>query len=1675
MLPNPATPLPLPSMPTSNSDARGSVPQNPGHNLLGGICLATMVAVASAAQAAPGAPDAISSTPPQSIESQQSDAQAIATLFEQARFWEENRRGDLAISTYQRVLSNDPNNAAAVYNIGRLLILDGRLDDARKYLARLKGLEDPKGYAERLSADIENSQMDAAMLGEARARARKGLTEDAADIYKKLFAGREITGPLAIEYYQTLAGLEDHWDEARAGLEKMVKDEPGNMRAKLALGEILSYRPSTRRDSLRLLVEVSKDKDYSAQALDSLKNALLWLDGSEEDMEAFDFYLSKRPNDREVAQKYSVAMAPYDPKSPARSKATAFRLLRQNKVTEAEEEFNKLLADDSKDADLYAGLGIVRLRQEKFAEAENLIERAIKIDPKLAKNYKAALNSAEFWGTFRNASLLVEKGDLDQARAALARLKPSAPDDQREVDLLSATLAFKDHDYRRAVTIYRRVLDNNPHNDRAVAGLVDLYIQTGDFRALSDFHDELAAAGGAQGLSTQGAAAFWRATAHLEERKHRYDNAAAAFRQAIQADSGSPWMRLEFATFYVDRGQTAGADNVMATITSKANPTPDEAYASAIYYERLKNWPRGIAALTGIPLDERTADMKGEMTRLRFLRDVSAAVQRGLVGDRSGAARQLLALNNDGPALADKTALIAAAFEQMQDYDPAVRLIRQDLSNGVAMTPDVGLTYGRILIGAEQFGAAQTVLDQISARPDGLTARQGDDLTALQNAFFLKAGLAAMAKLDYPRAYSYLSAAHKAQPKNAAILRALGEWGDKTNRDGEALTYYRAALDVNPKDMDAVRGAVGAALRGDKIPVAVDVLDHALDKMPRNPELYELVADVARAKGDVRMAVDALARARELRRRPGPQGSAVQVHPSAKFAPARAIAAAREGAMTAAVYRPEVDGPVFITASAKESGSDGLTTQDLLSGQGLSDDLNAEIDSLRDAPKASAKAPARSASGSAVVQFGSHSSELTIDADMLVDLAEAYLAKGRYAQAEKSMTVLDGAQLSDSLRHRADAVLYKSAMTLAKAAVDAKALDAARPHLAILAGHFPKDTPVLLLFARSAEMTGDHDKAAGFYLSALQVKPDALEAYLGAGANYLESGKTAEAGKLVSTGLEKFPSSVALNYLNGKVAKADGRKRDALASFIKAKELLASAKAPATAEPKSVIGSADDTKLSRIAPAAGGSAEEPVDQPDPSAFARDLEDPDTAPPAASSSALDSLRDHLYPRDGDQMAQAETADGDTSSSAQSLRDRLRSLGDDEPARSAPDNRQKPAPSRYADRAPRPSNPSPRYRNSGASDVDWQLAELQAQINPFLKQGFQIRWRSGDAGMSELFEAKAPFAFNVSPTAGRLQFQIEPVFLNAGTIGPDPFKIRYFGTLALVPEASRTEPTNVDSAGGVGFDLNYTVGGFTAQVGVTPLGFETTDITGKLSFSHSFDSGFNFGLSAARQPVTDSILSYAGLKDPVTGLVMGGVMANTMTLHLGIDAPEFGFYVDAKYGIYDGHNVQQNEGLEANSGFYLTVFDDDESSLQTGFNITYLTFQHNQRYFTFGQGGYFSPHQFISASLPLDYKSTSDRLNLVIGGAIGVQHYTEEATVFFPTRPDLQIALSAFELLQPNVFDKASKTSLTGRANASVDYKLTPSLIVGGGLRVERTSGWTEATANFGLTYRFGIVP
>jgi hypothetical protein len=292
---------------------------------------------------------------------------------------------------------------------------------------------------------------------------------------------------------------------------------------------------------------------------------------------------------------------------------------------------------------------------------------------------------------------------------------------------------------------------------------------------------------------------------------------------------------------------------------------------------------------------------------------------------------------------------------------------------------------------------------------------------------------------------------------------------------------------------------------------------------------------------------------------------------------------------------------------------------------------------------------------------------------------------------------------------------------------------------------------------------------------------------------------------------------------------------------------------------------------------------------------------------------------------------------------------------------------------------------------------------------------------------------------------------------------------------VPEASRTEPTNVDSAGGVAFNLNYTVGGFEAQVGVTPLGFEATDVTGKLSYSHSFESGFNFGLSASRQPVTDSILSYAGLKDPVTGLVMGGVLANTLGLHLGVDAPDFGFYTDVKYGIYDGHNVQQNEGLEANTGFYLTLFNDDESSLKTGFNITYLTFQHNQRYFTFGQGGYFSPHQFISATLPLDYKSSSDRLDLVIGGAIGVQHYTESATVFFPTRPDLQIALNAFELVQPNVFDKASKTSLTGRGNASVDYKLTPSLIVGGGLRVERTSGWTEATANFGLTYRFGIVP
>jgi hypothetical protein len=370
--------------------------------------------------------------------------------------------------------------------------------------------------------------------------------------------------------------------------------------------------------------------------------------------------------------------------------------------------------------------------------------------------------------------------------------------------------------------------------------------------------------------------------------------------------------------------------------------------------------------------------------------------------------------------------------------------------------------------------------------------------------------------------------------------------------------------------------------------------------------------------------------------------------------------------------------------------------------------------------------------------------------------------------------------------------------------------------------------------------------------------------------------------------------------------------------------------------------------------------------------------------------------------------------------------------------------------------------------GEDEDMWRLRRASMH---YFKGEMEFRYKDGEEGLDQLFAVTAPLEFNFNTGYGRIDIEAESVFLSAGDLSGNQFTNRYYGTLALEDPALR--PTDIsDDDGGVGLSIGYDVGGFELNLGTTPLGFEITNAIGDISFDHSFSGGFNFGLGVSREAVKESVLSYAGLKDPVTKQEWGGIVKNAANLGLGFDAGNFGVYADGTVAVYEGDEVEDNNFYQVNTGMYFHPYRGDKLQISSGFNITYFSFEENLRYFTFGHGGYFSPESFYSATIPLRITYSEGKMTLKTDMGFGMQYFDEDSAPFYPSDPDLQASLEATGTDQPVEYESNTETEFAVRIGAEVSYQLSVPLSARGAVEYSHSADYDEAKFLVGMEYRFG---
>lgn len=378
------------------------------------------------------------------------------------------------------------------------------------------------------------------------------------------------------------------------------------------------------------------------------------------------------------------------------------------------------------------------------------------------------------------------------------------------------------------------------------------------------------------------------------------------------------------------------------------------------------------------------------------------------------------------------------------------------------------------------------------------------------------------------------------------------------------------------------------------------------------------------------------------------------------------------------------------------------------------------------------------------------------------------------------------------------------------------------------------------------------------------------------------------------------------------------------------------------------------------------------------------------------------------------------------------------------------------------------------------IDRDIRTLNNETGPRVEVDAGFRDRSGEEGLSALSELNGTARFSTDLGPGRIGVEAELVALDSGV--PSRSGQARFGRNATAEAQAIVDavPTplvlaETQHAAGVAPSLFYAGDRVDARIGVTPLGFEYQEVTGRLEARPQFGANTSGRAWVERVAMDDSILSYAGTRDPVTGAFWGQVMQTGGGVSLSWDQAGNGVYGDVAYHEYRGRNVADNDSVQANIGGYLLLHQGAQDRFVAGANFNYQAYDNNQNNFTFGHGGYFSPQTFLAVSFPLRYIHTDDRWEVELQAAPGYQSFDQDQTAIYPTDAAAQAQLDALKQINTDVrsyYDALSQTgfAFSGRGRAS--YQVSPRTRIVGDLGYDTFGIFNEFTSTIGIRQQLG---
>ncbi|MEC8879217.1 MAG: cellulose synthase subunit BcsC-related outer membrane protein [Pseudomonadota bacterium] len=1419
---------------------------------------------------------------------------SLDALFSQATFWRANNRPDLARDALERVLAVEPDNARALRGMGELALAADDRDGARQWLDRLRERAPGSEDAARLQAALRREQISNGDLMEARALAKAGDAGAAVARYEALFDGAGPPPALALEYYQTLAGVDARWREARDGLQQVVRRNPDDPAARQALAEVLTYRQATRDQGIEQLAGLWRDQER-LQVIAPWRQALLWLPQEPASADALRDYLAVRPDDEVVRERLDSVLSD----SGGAAVADAYDALEAGRLSAARRGFQGVLEDDPDSAEAVAGLGLADLRQGRFGAAEQRLARSIRMAPDRRADWAPALEDARFYGQLAEARALNEQQNYDQALQAVIPLARAGGRRGRDAALLQGDILLAQDRPQVAETVFRDLLESDDANSDARVGLVRALMAQERYDEANRIYAELPA----EERMRYGYVRDQQSQVLRERAQALIDDGQvyageALLHEAVAAAPRDPWARLALAKRMQARGQSGQAAAMLEPLEAP-DAEPEALLAAAQFAADQGRWQHALDLLDRLPADARDSDSQALRRRVENGARMAELARVFDSGDRWRIQSELERLYAEPPETPAQTGQLANFLVERGESSLALTLVRKDLAKGLDrgapkdFVPHA-LVLGRLGYDREAGELLRELERRAERRPGGAgafaDARRTLSVAAVDHA--RQSG-------DFARAYDEAVMALSSDPDNEKLVLALGRVYQEGGLHREAATTYDWLLARPGPQLPARRAAVANALAMDDVERAEQLLEEAAPL--EDGELLLLAARTARRSGDSRSALALAEKAADAHYRDNRSG-----------APAALAGSANP----------------FRKSAGKTPENRWLALAD---GDGNNDGARADV----------------------------------------------WLPGNRSPGNE-------GQHWQPPAREQA-------------VAASAPSGDYYQP------GAAPRPAPAPTPVQESARAEARIDR---FREDVRQDIAPRVETGLGLRNRDGESGLselTEVSGELAFSGVPfrggRFRGAVTPTFLNAGSVSGSAAGRFGFGPLAEGTASLAG----------NLEGAYD------LIAEVGQNAEQ-------------LEAAESAVDEAQTAyqeALEEFNTQVPPDPDDENA--DEVDLVTQEELDALENQVADLED------------------QRDQAANQFENATGLNvlNEVGIDLDALSDEQRAFVDRFLVSNFGSADFSLEADTPEEFEARSQA---VRDLIGGLQ-------------------ARANGYARGAAAGNQTEA-------GMGVGFGYQGRAFAADIGSTPFGFEITNLVGGLSWAPKLGRNGRFILAGERRAVTDSLLSYAGVEDPGTGDRWGGVVRTGGRLGLTFDNGPLGLYGDLGFYHYDGHNVADNQSVEASLGGYLRPIREDGRELKTGVNVRYMSFDENLSKFTYGHGGYFSPQDYVSLSFPIEYSEDYRRWTWSATFAPGFQSYSSDAAAFFPTLAEEQFWMEI--LASSGVIDSAyyaaeSESGFGVNLGAGLDYRLSPGLKLGTRLGYDTFGDYSETKASVNLNY------